>query len=447
MSPPVDTASDATAGPSVASVAPRNPSRKAWAAAAAALVAGLLIAPHVYHHYDVVDCFLPWAHASGGTRPWQIYLAEFPDDCDYPPVVPYLLTLVEGARRLAGASEAGALAVTLLKLPNLLAMAAFVPLCLLGLREPFGPRVARTAALVSALSPALFVNAAAWGQFDALLSLLLAAGVVSLLNRRATWAGVAFGAALATKLLAVVALPAAAVWAWRRLRPREFAGSVAAGLVTIAVLSAPYLAGGAGPRMARAYTEAVGYYPFRTAEAYNGWYLLDRFDIAVRGLPAVAARRDDRVAVGTLTHRDVGLMLFAAGMLYVVVPLWRHPTDYALVLASVMSFFVFFILPTQVHQRYLVPAAALLALGAGVSRRGVVLLAGLMAAATANQVLDLARAVLDHAAIHPDSTMVPVSYRVPIRAAASAVAMANLALFAWAMAVYRREVAAVPAGR
>ena len=64
--------------------------------------------------------------------------------------------------------------------------------------------------------------------------------------------------------------------------------------------------------MARAYTQAVGYYPFRTAEAYNGWYLLDRFDIAVRGLPAVEARRDDRPALGPLTYRDVGLVLFAA---------------------------------------------------------------------------------------------------------------------------------------
>jgi hypothetical protein len=112
-----------------------------------------------------------------------------------------------------------------------------------------------------------------------------------------------------------------------------------------------------------------------------------------------------------------------------------------------MSFFVFFILPTQVHQRYLVPAAALLTLGAGLSRRGAVLLAGLMLAATANQVLDLARAVLDHAAIHPDSTMAPVTYRAPIRAAASVVALANLALFAWAMAVYRREAATVPPAR
>jgi hypothetical protein len=431
---------DAAAGPPVVPAA-RSAASRVGRLAGATLLAGLLLAPFVYHHYDVVDCFLPWARASDGRRPWQIYLAEFPDNCDYPPVVPYLLTLVEAGRRALGAGEAGGVAVTLLKLPSLLAIVAFVPLCLRGLRRPFGEREATRAALLSAVSAPLFVNAAAWGQFDALLSLLLAAGVVALLGRRAGWAGAAFGAALATKLLAIVALPAAAVWTWRRLGARALAASVGAGVLTLAVLSAPYLAGGAGPRMFKAYTGAVGYYPFRTAEAYNGWYLLDRFDIAVRGRPAVEARRDDRPALGPLSYRDVGLGLFAAALLYILAALWRDPTDYGLVLATSVGYFAFFMLPTQVHQRYLVPAAAILTLGAGLSRRGLLLLGGLTASATLNQALDLTRAVLDHAALDPDAGLVPVLYRAPIRAAASVVAAANVALFAWAMATCRREMA------
>jgi hypothetical protein len=409
--------------------------------------AGILLAPLVFHHYDVVDCFLAWSRASLGTRPWQIYIAEFPDDCDYPPVVPYLLTLVEAARRAAGAPEAGALAVTLLKLPNLLATAALAWLCLAGLRRPFGARAAAAAALATALSAPLFVNAALWGQFDALLSLLLAAGVVSLLHRRAAWAGAAFGAALATKLLAIVALPAAAVWTWRRLGPRALAVAAASGSLAILLLAAPYVAGGAGPRMARAYTEAVGYYPFRTAEAYNGWYLLDRWDIAVRGQPAVVARRDDRPLAGPLTYRHAGLAAFAAALAFVLAVVWRHPSDHGLVLAQAASFFAFFMLPTQVHQRYLVPAAVMATLAAARSRRAAVLAAGLTVGATLNQALDLSRAVLDHAALDPASGLVPPAYRGPIRGAASVVAAGLLALFGWAMAVYPREMAAAPAER
>lgn len=444
----MDIPSDAAAARPVASTIRSGGAPGPWMAALAVVGLGLVIAPHVYHHYDVVDCFLAWSRASEGTRPWAIYLAEFPDDCDYPPVVPYLLTLVDAVRRATAAPEAGALAITLLKLPSLLAIAALVPLCLRGLRRPFGERAAWTAALLSAASPPLFVNAAAWGQFEALLSLLLAAALVALLNRRAGWAGAALGAALATKLLAIVAVPAAAVWIWRRLGPRALAASAAAGLLTLALLFAPYVAAGAGPRMLRAYTEAVGYYPFRTAEAYNGWYLLDRFDIAVRGLPAREARRDTRPALGALRQREIGLAALAAGMLFLMAVLWRHPTDYGLVLATAMSFFAFFMLPTQVHQRYLVPAAALLALGATPSRRSLLLLAGLTVTATLNQGLDLTRAVLDHAALtNPAGGLAPPVYRGAIRAAASLVAVANVALFVWSLAVYRREMAAAPRSR
>ena len=77
------------------------------------------------------------------------------------------------------------------------------------------------------------------------------------------------------------------------------AGVVSAA-ATCAVLSAPYVVAGAGPQVARAYLGAVDYYPVRSAEAYNGWYLLDRYDVAVRGQPAREAKADTRVASGPL---------------------------------------------------------------------------------------------------------------------------------------------------
>src|SRR5438477_595602 len=109
-----------------------------WLAAAAALAAGLAVAPRVFHHYDVVDCFLTWARASAGHRPWAIYLTHFErpsDDCDYPPVVLYLLTLVERARLALGAGATSGAAIVLLKLPAIAAWLAHVPLCAIGLRR------------------------------------------------------------------------------------------------------------------------------------------------------------------------------------------------------------------------------------------------------------------------------------------------------------------------
>jgi glycosyl transferase family 87 len=409
---------------------------------------GLSVAPRVFHNYDVVDCFLTWARASEGRRPWAIYLTEFKTNCDYPPVVPYLLTLVEALRRSWRAAETGAAAVILLKLPNLLAYIAAVPLCAYGLRKPFGAAHARTAALLAALSLPLFVNAAAWGQFDALLTVLIMAAIVALLHKRPVAVGALMGVALATKLLAVVAVPALAVWMWKRLGAGALSRALLAGLAVVALLCLPYFIAGAGDRMLQAYAGAVGYYPVRTAEAYNGWYLLDRFDIAVRGLPAPEARLDTQRILGPITFRAVGIAAFAAYTLMLLLGVVRQPTRSTLVCAAALSFFGFFMLPTQVHQRYLVPAAALLGMTAAVSARRLVLWAGVSLTAALNQALDLARAVLDHAvATDPvaAATLSVPGYRGTIRLAACVVAVANIALFLWATRIYWREVVTAPA--
>jgi hypothetical protein len=293
-----------------------------------------------------------------------------------------------------------------------------------------------------AVSPPLFVNGALWGQFDALASLALVAAVVALLNGRPLWAGAAIGAGLATKLLVIVAVPLLAAWVWRRHGVRTLLAAVAVGLLVMALLALPLVAGGAGGPVLDAYRGAVGYYPFRTVEAYNGWYLADRVDIFLRGLPAAEARLDTRRFFGPVTHHHLGLVLFAACTAYLLACLARQPTSHGLVLAAAVQMFAFFMLPTQMHQRYIVPAAALATLLAGWSRRAATLFVGLAAAATLNQGLDLWRAVVEHAvATAPGTIASPPAVRALIRGLASAVALLNVGLFAWALATVRREMA------
>lgn len=407
------------------------------------LALGTIAAPLVFHHYDVVDCFLTWARASGGSRPWDIYLTRFRTDCDYPPVVPYLLTAIEGARRVMGAAEVGAVSLLLVKAPNLLAAAAHAPLCARGLRGFLGPAPARRAALLIALSPALFVNAALWGQFDALLSLLVLAAAVALLHDRPGWAGAALGAGLATKLLAVVAVPLALAWTLKRSGPRGVAVLTAAAALVMGALWLPYAVAGAGAPVAAAYGGAVDYYPFRTVEAYNGWYLLDRFDIFVRGIASREARLDTRAAFGSVTFRHLGLAALAAYTAALVVLLWRRPSPRTLAFTLAVQFFAFFMLPTQMHQRYLLPAATLAVLVAPLSPRGMALFVLLTAAAALNQALDLGRAVLEQAlVVDPAAVADPPAWRSAIRLAATAVAAVNVGALAWVSAVLPKETAA-----
>ena len=434
----------------MASLSPRAPSEPLplatlWLAVAGAFVVSLLVAPLVFHHYDVVDCFLNWARASRGRQPWAIYLTHFDtDDCDYPPVVPYLLTLIERLRLAVNAGPTSGAAIVFLKLPNIAAWLAHVPLCAIGLRRPFGARAARIAALLVALSPPLFVNAAAWGQFDALLSLFVVAAIVAALDGRPVRAGAALGLGLATKLLAVVAVPVLAVWTWRRRGARPLMAGAAAAVLAMVLTAVPYVVRGAERPVLASYHAAVGYYPLRTVEAYNLWYVLDRVDIRLRGQPSGEARLDTRPFLGPLTHRDVGLVLIAGWTVFILAGLWRWPGDGGLILAAAFQFFAVFMLPTQMHQRYILPAAVLLALAAPLSARSRVLFVLLAMTATLNQGLDLARAVLDHAVqVDPMRIADPPAIRMAIRNAATVIALVHVGVLAWWTAVYRRELAAL----
>jgi hypothetical protein len=335
--------------------------------------------------------------------------------------------------------------VVLVKVPSLLAQAAAIPLLWAALRGPWGEKRARLAALLVALSPALFVNSAAWGQFDVPLAVFVLAALLALVRDRPVWAGVAMGAAIATKLLAVVPAPLFALWVVRRHGWRRLAAATAAGIAVVLALTLPHALGGAGPAVAKAYTGAVDYYPFRTGEAYNGWYLLDAYDLNVRGMPGPVARRDDRPALGPLTFRDLGLGAFAAYAAFVMAALWRRPRPDVLLWATAMLLFGFFMLPTQVHQRYIVPAAAVLALLAPLSARGAVLFAGLTLTATLNQGLDLLRALPWTSPVEGALTGWELGLDVRVvKDAAAVVAAANVSLLLWGVAAFIEAVRRPP---
>ncbi len=403
-------------------------------------VVGLLVAPHVYHQYDVVDCFLAWAQATGGARPSDAYTpGAGADDCDYPPLVPYFLAATEGARLLAGAPLLSALTLLLLKLPSLVAQLLLAPTALAGLGDDLA---ARRAALFLAASPAFFVNAALWGQFDVLLTLFLVAALLALLRDQPMLAGAALGLALATKLLAIVLVPVLVLYAWKRFGPRDVLRGAGAALLVMVLLAIPHVVAGRGGAVLRAYTGAVGYYPYRTAEAYNTWYLLDRYDVLVRGMSPPEARRDDREVFGLVTYHHLGLFAFGVATGFILVALGRRASPTALLWAASLQLFAFFMLPTQVHQRYIVPFVAVLALLAPLSRPALLLFVGVTVTATLNQGLDLVRA-LPAAPIAGalGKADLPLATRVA-RDLGAGIAAVNLVLFAAAIRTFYREVVA-----
>jgi hypothetical protein len=412
--------------------------------AGCALLAGVAAAPWISHRFDLQLCFLGWARATAGSRPWEMYDARprgfAPVDCDYPPLIPYLLTLAERLRLAVGAPERGGVAVLLVKLPSLLAWAAAIPLSARVLRDAVGDEEARTAAALCALCLPVFVNAAIWGQFDGMIAVFLFLATALLLSGRLLAAGAVLGLALATKLMVVAMFPVAAVWTLRRFGIRRLVPPLLAGAQVVAAMAAPLVARGYGAPVLAAYTKAVDYYPRRTMEAYNVWYLLDRIESRSGALTPAEVRLDTRPVAGPFTSRDIGLVALTLYLGYLCLGVWRRPTSRMLVLGAAMSLFAFFMLPTQIHGRYLVAAVPLLAATAVRSRSARLLLLGLAVTATLGQCVELWRSMLEHGyRLDPEAFADIRRDRRLVREAAVALCFANLFLFGWGTVAFGKE--------
>ncbi len=371
-------------------------------AAAAAVRLALLPRPDPFDA-DLTTFWLPWMAYGAEHGLAQLYQQGQPP-VNYPPL--YLALLV-GLGKLYGALVPGfgytPWQSVLIKLPATLADLGITVLLycaaaqLAALRPGEGsqsdsgdastPAVSMTgagrwfpllAAGLWALNPAIVYVSAFWAQVDSIHTLWLLAALLAALAQRWGWSGLFMGLALLTKLHAIVLLPLLILLAWRHSLRAVIMGAL--GLVgTLALGLLPLALTGAGDPVLAAYFGSVGYYPRLSANAFNGWFLVQVLSAQVLGRELLDTAR----VVGPVTLRWVGIGLLAS---YSALLLWRlwgtlapagengqswQPAASRLLVffAAGMMIFGFFSLPTEMHERYGLPALAFLALPAACWRR------------------------------------------------------------------------------
>ena len=315
---------------------------------------------------DLTSYWLPWMRYGATHGLMQLYQHGQPA-VNYPPLY---VSLLVGLGKVYGVLVPSfaytPLQSVLVKLPAVAAdLTIAVLLYVAAASSVRGERMPLLAAALWALNPAAIYVSSYWGQVDAIHTLWMVAALLAALRRRPGWSGLWLGLALLTKLQAVVLAPLLLLIAWRE-GPRVAGRGVVATVATLAVGLAPFWAAQAlGPVLA-AYTGAVGFYPALSMNAYNPWYLVHVLSRRLLGQPLPDTLR----VLGPLTLRHVGLGLLAA---YAAVILRRRSEDWATAFfAAGLLVFGFFMLATEMHERYVLPSLALLALPAvQLGRRGI----------------------------------------------------------------------------
>ena len=337
----------------------RMDGRRGDAALAAMLLGALLLRVALsacVAGYGVdMGCFGAWASRMAAVGPANFYEEGY--FCDYPPAYMLVLGALGGLANLFGLSFGTMGGEMLLKTVPvfcdiLLALAVF-----LATDRVVGRRPALGMAALMALNPAYIITGACWGQIDSVLAVLLVA--LLLLARRGKWQ-----AAIPMFALAVLAKPQAGllvplgVAALLRdaVKEKETRKPIALGLLggvlVTAVIVLPFSTNQSSPLwIVDKYVETLSSYAYATLSTGNLMFLLGG-----NWTP------NDQAVLGPITYGQLGMALMVLSFAFGIIVYLRGTGRRRLLLAGAATMQLVFVLGSKMHERYILPALALLLL-------------------------------------------------------------------------------------
>lgn len=294
---------------------------------------------------------------------------------NYPPMFANLLLVIQWCASIFDTNP-----INLIKLLGILPDIALAAVIALAGRKWLTAKQGLIGAGLYLFIPITWYDSAIWGQVDSLAMLPMVLAVWLVIDRKPEWAFVLFTVAVLTKpqgalIIFVLAPVLLGQLVSREIKWSRLATTAGAAFLTFLVICLPWDMESYAPRsvaglpvlgdvfgLAGQYVYNANYFHVLTANAYNIWVLGGRIPLA-HLIPD-----DDAIWIGD--HYQIlgipaqfigtGLFLLVAGTVAVVLYKRREPMQVLTGLSLLLV--AFFLLPTRVHERYLVQAFAVLAI-------------------------------------------------------------------------------------
>jgi len=342
-----------------------------------------------------VDAWKVWAFAGawdvtgmygvGGDPPERGLLrwGEATTTTDYPPLSVYGMGLVGRIYRAIDPTFTdSALLTALVKMPGLLAEVTFVALLLTWGASVIGRPAAAWTALAFWLNPAIVINGAGLGYFDAQAAVPATAALLAAVAGHLVPAGALIAAAILTKVQAIFVFPVvllAVIWKRRTGLTAALGQFAAGGLIVTSLAVLPFALRGALPNMIQAVSRLTAQDTV-SGYALNVWWIItwlirSAYAAAELGWSAavtapVRILQISRVIeVGLPNPRLVGTFLAAVAFSWL---LWRGRSNRSLEGLAFLGgwcVFAYFLLAVHVHENHLYLTVPLVAIAAGLDRR------------------------------------------------------------------------------
>jgi len=323
--------------------------------AVAALALRVALGHDVGYPTDMVH-YIEWADAGAQHPLGEMYSRTSPN---YPPGYVSVLWLLGKMRIAFPALTRPDLRYLFMKVPAIVADIVTGGLIYLIVGRNLASSTALWAAALYLFNPAVISDSTSWGQTDGLVPVFPLLALAALDRRRWWLVGPLLAAAIATKFQAIVFDVALLAFVLVDFGIVRTLATAVLGCASFLLISVPFLlTRGQFARMIdSAYTGTLNFVPSVRLGALNLWDVLD---------PAVA---DDDWTVLTvhgiaITPKTLGLALFVLASVPVILAGCTRRNAIARAYVVGMVGWLFFMFPTQIHERYLLPAVAFFTISA-----------------------------------------------------------------------------------
>ncbi len=209
------------------------------------------------------------------------------------------------------------------------------------------PRWKLAAAAFVLFNPAVWYVSAVFGQTDCLHAAFMVLAVLFATKNkyRCAWASLAI--AVFFKIQAISILPLIVALNFKSSGFKKMTVEIVPATVLTAAMTIPYLIVSSSAVIWRSFRGSFGMFPMVSINAWNPWYLLTLF-----------GRGDwvyDTVKVAGISYKTIGLVAFAVAAGLIIAALPKRPGRTVVFAAAAAMCLAFFMLPTEMHERYSYP--------------------------------------------------------------------------------------------
>lgn len=278
---------------------------------------------------------------------------------DYPPFYMYILWIVGALYKLLFSFSFNidtTLFTILIKAPANIADIATSFLIFLIVKKYSGFNAAYLSMIFYAFNPAIIYNSAIWGQVDSVNTLFILLALTLIVSNKPELAGASMAVAILSKPLSLVILPFIAILMIKNQKLLRLAKTFAISTFVFIALSLPFYLKTSLYQLIKIYISGYSYYAYNSMNAFNFWALLGFW-------------KPDNTIFLFLSYRIWGYISFGLLFVYVAYLTIKNKDNKLIYFATAVLFFGFFMLFTRVHERYIFPMFAPLAIAAGLNRR------------------------------------------------------------------------------